>query len=107
MREVVVHVVPVSRQSEDETTDDPLMCMKGTKGKTGEMSGNALRAVKQVVQKEDQERCPPGDATEEPVAQGAPGRGRRLEGRKEEQSPPKNRRKRSGKNRGAVKTAER
>ena len=33
MREVVVHVVPVSRQSEDETTDDPLMCMKGTKGK--------------------------------------------------------------------------
>ena len=105
MREVVVHVVPVSRQSEDETTDDPLMCMKGTKGKTGEMSGNALRAVKQVVQKEDQERCPPGDATEEPVAQGAPGRGRRLEGRKEEQSPPKNRRKRSGKNCGAVKTA--
>ena len=58
MREVVVHVVPVSRQSEDETTDDPLMCMKGTKGKTGEMSGNALRAVKQVVQKEDQEWCP-------------------------------------------------
>ena len=77
------------------------------KRETGEVSGNAPRAVKQVVQKEDQERCPPGDATEEPVAQDAPGRGRRLEGRKEEQSPPKNRRKRSGKNRGAVKTAER
>ena len=77
------------------------------KRETGEMSGNAPRAVKQVVQKEDQEWRPTGDATEEPVAQGAPGRGRRLGGRKEEQSPPKNRRKRSGKNRGAVKTAER
>ena len=79
MREVVVHVVPVSRHSKDETTDDPLMCMKCTKG-----SGNAPRAVKQVVQKEDQERCPTRDATDEPVAQGAPGRGRRLGGRKEE-----------------------
>ena len=54
------------------------------KRETGEMSGNAPRAVKQVVQKEDQEWCPTGDATEEPVAQGAPGRGRRLGGRKEE-----------------------
>ena len=77
------------------------------KRETGEMSGNAPRAVKQVVQKEDQEWRPTGDATEEPVAQGVPGRGRRLGGSKEEQSPPKNRRKRSGKNRGAVKTAER
>ena len=59
MREVVVHVVPVSRHSKDETTDDPLMCMKCTKGKTGEMSGNAPRAVKQVAQKEDQNGVPP------------------------------------------------
>ena len=33
MREVVVHVVPVSHHSKDETIDGPLMCMKCTKGK--------------------------------------------------------------------------
>ena len=59
------------------------------KRETGEMSGNAPRAVKQVVQKEDQEWCPTGDATEEPVAQGAPGRGRRLGGQKGRVEPPK------------------
>ena len=72
---------------------------------------NAPRVVKQAVQKEGQEWRPTGDATDEPAPQGAPGRGRRLGGSKQEgggrAEPPKNRRKRSGKNRGAVKTAER
>ena len=81
------------------------------KRETGEMSGNAPRAVKQAAQKEGQEWRPTGDATDEPAPQGAPGRGRRLGGSKHEgggrAEPPKNRRKRSGKNRGAVKTAER
>ena len=81
------------------------------KRETGEMSGNAPRAVKQAVQKEGQEWRPTGDATDEPAPQGAPGRGRRLGGSKQEgggrAEPPKKRRKRSGKNRGAVKTAKR
>ena len=82
------------------------------KRETGEMSGNAPRVVKQAVQKEGQEWRPTGDATDEPAPQGAPGRGRRLGGSKQEgggraEPPKKNRRKRSGKNRGAVKTAER
>ena len=69
------------------------------KRETGEMSGNAPRAVKQAVQKEGQEWRPTGDATDEPAPQGAPGRGRRLGGSGRAE-PPKNRRKRSGKNRG-------
>ena len=76
------------------------------KRETGEMSGNAPRAVKQAVQKEGQEWRPTGDATDEPAPQGAPGRGRRLRGqqaggRRKSRAPQKN-----GES-GAVKTAER
>ena len=76
------------------------------------MSGNAPRAVNQAVYKEGQEWRPTGDATDEPAPQAAPGRGRRLGGSKHEgggraEPPKKNGEKRSGKNRGAVKTAER
>ena len=51
MREAVVHAVPVSRHPNDETIDGPQMCRKCTKRETGEMSGNAPRAVNQAVQK--------------------------------------------------------
>ena len=75
------------------------------KRETGEMSGNAPRVVKQAVQKEGQEWRQTGDATDEPAPQGAPGRGRRLGGSKQEgggrAEPPK-----TGES-GAVKTAER